>query len=196
MTPPVSSPPTRPLVWRLIGGLGRAAASLRLAVVLIAAMVALLTWAALWVETRYGTEVVQFAVYQTWWFGALGALLAVNVLAAMLVRLPWKRRQAGFVVVHLGILVLLAGCWWGSRAGVSARVAVFEGDATDRAYLDRQYCELRILPKGRGDEADGDHRDPRRVQHFPAPINVIERRREHGKADVTVHIEKRQIHFR
>lgn len=156
MTPPVSSPPTRPLVWRLIGGLGRAAASLRLAVVLIAATVVLLTWAALWVETRYGTEVVQFAVYQTWWFGALGVLLAVNVLAAMLVRLPWKRRQAGFVVVHLGILVLLAGCWWGSRGGVSARVAVFEGGSTDRAYLDRQYCELRILPKDRGEPAGAD----------------------------------------
>jgi hypothetical protein len=171
MTHPDRPPPARPrpsgVFSRLLGALG----SLRLAVVLIALFCVLLTWAAGYVERQYGTEAVHFAVYRTWWFTALGGLLGLNVLCATLARFPWKRHQAGFVVVHVGILVLLVGTWVGGRQETLARVAVFEGQSTGAAYRDAQFFELNVLA-GRG-ESDG----PIRVPFRPGPFSWDEYRR-------------------
>jgi len=65
-------------------------------------------WATL-VEHDYreqGAAAAHFGIYGSGWFAALNGLLAVNVLCAMLIRLPWKLRQAGFVVTHAGIWCL------------------------------------------------------------------------------------------
>jgi hypothetical protein len=62
-------------------------------------------------ERAYGTLVTTVMVYQSWWFTALFALLAACLIAAVAVRLPLKRHQWGFAVVHLGLLVLMGGFW-------------------------------------------------------------------------------------
>ena len=51
----------------------------------------------------------------------------------MLIRFPWRRRQAGFVVTHGGILVLLAGCLLTRLCGIEAQLPVFEGQAAHLA---------------------------------------------------------------
>ena len=108
---PSKESPLRCVLFRLYAAM----ASLELAVVTIAASVLVLAWATLWVERLYGSEAARFAVYGTWWFAALLLLLALNVLAAALIRFPWRKKQTGFVVTHAGILVLLAGCLWSAR---------------------------------------------------------------------------------
>ena len=83
-------------------------------------------------------------IYDTGWFAAIGALLAVNVLCAVLIRFPWRRKQTGFVVTHLGILVLLAGCLATRQYGVEAQLSVFEGRAAHVAYLDSDRGEVDL----------------------------------------------------
>ena len=61
----------------------------------------------------------------------------------MLIRIPWRRRQTGFVVTHLGILVLLAGCLLTQRAGIEAQLPIFEGHAAHRAYQESYHFQLR-----------------------------------------------------
>lgn len=119
-------------------------ASLQLAVVLIGCLALVLIWAAFYLDSRYGTKVVQFAVYGSWWFAALAWLLCANVLCAALVRLPWKRRQTGFVITHAGILVLLLGCLLTRQGGIDAQLPVFEGRAAQLAYKDTQHFRLAI----------------------------------------------------
>ena len=136
-----------PLRWAV--GLFSAAASLQLAVVLIAIYAAVLAWAT-WVESKHGGAAAHFGIYDSGWFAAMGALLAINVLCAALIRFPWKRRQTGFVVTHLGILVLLAGCLVSRQYGIEAQLPIFEGRAAHQAFEDSYHFELRIDARGEG----------------------------------------------
>ena len=87
----------------------RAAGSMQLAVALLMFLVVVLAWGT-YLETSGGAAVARFGIYGTWWFTTLGALLGINIFSALIIRFPWSRRLTGFVVVHLGLLVLLLGC--------------------------------------------------------------------------------------
>src|SRR4051794_18152115 len=76
-------------------------ASLRLAIVLLSAF-ALCLALATGIESGYGARAAQLLVYRSWWFAALMALLAVNVLGAALKKYPWRRHQTGFLITHAG----------------------------------------------------------------------------------------------
>jgi ABC-type transport system involved in cytochrome c biogenesis permease subunit len=114
----------------------RGLASLQLAVVAIAVYAVVLA-AATFIEKYHGSAAARGAVYDTAWFAAIHVVLAVNVLSAMLIRLPWRWRQIGFLVTHGGILVLLAGCALTHWKGVEAQLSVYEGHAAHVAAIDR-----------------------------------------------------------
>jgi hypothetical protein len=137
--------PPRPLPVRFALRLYKACASLRLAVVLIAVYATVLAWAT-FVESWYGTPAAHFGIYGTWWFILLNCLLGLNVLAAALIRFPWKRRQTGFLLTHLGILVLLAGSLVSHLRGVDSQLVLTEGGASGRAYQATQHFALEIQP--------------------------------------------------
>jgi len=46
-----------------------------------------LAWAT-FVESWYGTEAVNFGIYEAWWFNLLLGLLGLNVLCAAMIPLP------------------------------------------------------------------------------------------------------------
>ncbi len=135
----------RPWPVQAVLQLFRACASLQLAVALITLCSGVLAWAT-FVEGRYGTPAVHFAIYDTPWFTLLNLLLALNVLCAATIRFPWKRHQTGFVVTHAGILVLLAGCWLSQVRGIKAQLSIFEGKAGHIAYKATQHFQLKITP--------------------------------------------------
>jgi hypothetical protein len=132
-----------PLRWSL--GLLAAAGSLRLAVALIAVSAGVLAWATL-VESRHGAAAAHFAIYDAGWFTAINVLLALNVLCAVIIRFPWKWRQAGFLVTHLGILVLLAGCLATRQFGIEAQLPIFEGRTAHQAYQESYHFQLQVKP--------------------------------------------------
>lgn len=123
-------------------------ASLGFAVVLIA-LLAVVLGLGTFVESAYGTEAVKFGVWNTWWFTLLNALLAVSIFCAAAIRYPWKRHQTGFVITHIGLLVLLAGCLMSQRGGIDAQIPLLEGEQGGRAYEDSHHFALRIQPAGR-----------------------------------------------
>ena len=84
----------------------RLLASLKLAVTMIVLLAAVLA-VATFIESDQGRECARWYVYTTDWFMALLGMLGVNILAATLIRFPWKPRQIGFVVTHCGLLILL-----------------------------------------------------------------------------------------
>lgn len=112
----------------------RLLASLKLAVTLIVTLAAVLA-VATFIESGQGREVARWYVYTTDWFVALLGMLGVNILAAALIRFPWKRRQFGFVVTHSGLLVLLAGSIITFLYGVDAMLALEQGETSDRVIL-------------------------------------------------------------
>ncbi len=143
MASPKRTSPGRQAPVRVLWRVYRASASLKLAVILIAASAAVLAWAT-FIEREYGTKAVHFGVYGTWWFAALVSLLGLNVLCAALIRFPWKKHQTGFVITHAGILVLLVGCSLSWLGGIDAQMPIFEDTAAHRAFVDTQHFELAV----------------------------------------------------
>jgi hypothetical protein len=142
------SPDQAPAV-RMILGAYEFLASLRFAVVLIA-LLAVVLGLGTFVESGYGTEAVKFGVWNTWWFTLLNALLAVSIFCAAAIRYPWKRHQTGFVITHIGLLVLLAGCLMSQRGGVDAQIPLLEGEQGSKAYEDSHHFVLEIAPADGG----------------------------------------------
>jgi hypothetical protein len=121
-------------------------ASLKLAVLVILSLAAFLSVATFY-EARYGIPAVQTLVYGSNLFLALMAMLAINVMAAAVIRFPWKRKQTGFVITHLGILTLLAGCLISYRFSVDGRVAMRPGDVVKDIALSDERLQIALAGK-------------------------------------------------
>ena len=115
--------------------------SLTIAVPLLVTIAAVLGWGTFY-EARFGTAAVQHFFYQSWWFQALLAFLAVNLAVAALSRFPWKRRHIPFILAHIGIISTLAGGIIGGRFGVEGQMIIPEG--TQSSALQLPYNVLAI----------------------------------------------------
>jgi cytochrome c-type biogenesis protein CcsB len=87
-------------------------------------------------ESRESREVAQALVYRTFWFDLLLFLIGVNLVVAVLNRVPIKRSQWPFVLTHFSIVALLIGCWISHTFGYEGRLIVHEGQVSDRIHLD------------------------------------------------------------
>ena len=73
-----------------------------------------------------------------------------NILAATLIRWPWRKRQVGFVVTHAGLLVLLVGAMQTFQYGIEGQVTLREGDRTDKVLLRHRSLITVERPNGAG----------------------------------------------
>ena len=69
----------------------------------------LVTGVATYYERDFGRELAAVMIYHSWWFNVIFALLSVNIFGAAAVRYPWKKRQTGFVITHIGLLTIMLG---------------------------------------------------------------------------------------
>jgi len=113
---------------RVIDAIYRFLASLKLAVISLSSLAAALAVGTFF-ERSYGTSAAQDYVYQSTWFAVLLAFLAINILCAALIRFPWKKRQTGFVITHLGLLVLIFGSYFSFRTADEGMVVFLEGES-------------------------------------------------------------------
>jgi nucleotide-binding universal stress UspA family protein len=109
-------------------------ASVRLAVVTMAAL-GVACVAATFYEASHGTAAAQRAFYHSTWFALLLGMLAVSMALSALERYPWNRHQVGFVLAHAGVLLLLLGSVVSMYAGLDGRLALAEGETSDRLAL-------------------------------------------------------------
>lgn len=64
------------------------------------------------------------------WFAVAMVLLAANLAAAVLKRMPLRRRQWSFLVVHAALISLLLGLWVSHHHGFEGELIVKEGEGT------------------------------------------------------------------
>jgi len=105
----------------------RVLGSLWFAVVLLVLLLVAMACATVF-ESRNGTDMALGVFYRSRWFEGLMALLAANVLAAVVVRYPFSKKQIGFALTHLSILVTLAGALVTAKYGIDGQVGVVEGE--------------------------------------------------------------------
>ena len=75
------------------------------------------------------------AGFQAHWLRTFLALLALNLAGAVMNRLPLKRRQLSFVVVHASIISLLAGVWVSLDYSVTGRLELKVGRSSHEMGL-------------------------------------------------------------
>lgn len=108
--------------------------SLKLAVFSLLLLSAVLAVATV-VGSYYGMRGSQIAVYQRWWFAGVLFLLGLNVFCAAMSRYPWKLRQSGFVITHLGIIVILVGAFVTQRFGIDGNMPIPENTQSSEVIL-------------------------------------------------------------
>ncbi len=109
----------QPSFMRVIGSLWFAAVLLMLLLVAMACATVF--------ESQYGAERALATFYRTNWFRGLLGLLSLNVLAAMVVRFPFGKKQIGFVITHVAILVTLGGALTTKYCFIDGQTGVVEG---------------------------------------------------------------------
>jgi hypothetical protein len=134
--------------------------SLRLAIALLA-LLAVICASATFYESSHGTPAVQRDVYQTAWFTGLLVFLGINVAASLMLRYPWKAHQAGFVMAHVGVLLILLGSLVSLHFGLDASLALYEGETS-------QWLEKPVAAGG----------EPERVA-LPFEVTLLDFRSEH-----------------
>ncbi len=118
-------------------------ASIKLAVILLIFFAILLSWATFF-ESEHGTDAVQQYVYKTLWFDLFLYLLGINVTLSALSRFPWKKHHVGFLITHLGILIILIGALITRQFGIEGQIMLQEGEETDEILLDQTVLTVSV----------------------------------------------------
>ena len=101
--------------------------SLKLAVFTLSSW-AVLTAIGTFVESKYNQEFANKLIYHSLWMHSVLLLLAVNLAMVLIDRWPWKKQHAGFVLAHIGILILLLGSFFTRYFGVDGSLRFKEGE--------------------------------------------------------------------
>jgi hypothetical protein len=124
-----------------------ALASLRLAVVTMVTLATTCLTATIY-ESKHGTAAAQREIYQTGWFAAILVVLGVNIFTVLISRYPWKKHQIGFVLAHIGILILLTGSLISLHMGFDGNMALYEGDTSNRVRLLNKVVDVQMASGG------------------------------------------------
>ena len=74
--------------------------------------------------------------YHAWWFHALLGLIGLNILLAVLRRIPFKTNHIGFLVTHLALLVILVGAALNGLGAIEGTVVLKDGEMTDAMQVE------------------------------------------------------------
>jgi hypothetical protein len=111
-------------------------ASLKLAVILLVTLAIILSVATFY-ESIYDTKTAQYLVYRSPLFALFLGFLGINLTASALMRYPWKKAQTGFVVTHLGIILVLIGSLVTMFKGLDGTMALEEGESSAKVTIDQ-----------------------------------------------------------
>ncbi|NJK92916.1 MAG: cytochrome c biogenesis protein ResB [Blastochloris sp.] len=117
-------------------------ASLHLALTLLAVLIIASIVGTIY-ESRLTAEVARAYIYEAWWFDIWLLLLCLNLATVAFSRLPWKKAHTGFLLTHLGIILLLIGAYVGKTFGIEGSITLFENQAPVSRLLINQK-ELRV----------------------------------------------------
>lgn len=131
----------------------RFVSSLPLTVVGLALLLVLVIWGTLY-QAEHGLYDAQQRFFQSWFFLAggflplpgmmtVGALLFLNLLGALILRLGWDLRRFGLVLVHIGLLCFLGGGFYTARFASESFVTLWEGESTSVSTAAREW-ELAV----------------------------------------------------
>lgn len=108
----------------------KALASIKLGVVIIVLIGILTAWGTL-IEAHYNdAAAAQKLVYNSIWMYSTMAALVICLIAVMIDRWPWQKRHTGFVLAHIGIIVMLLGALLTRYFGIDGSIVLEPGGSS------------------------------------------------------------------
>ena len=120
-----------PLFLLILHNIFKFFASLQLAIFILFSLMTSLA-VGTFLESGYGTDTARILIYQSPWFGLILLVLGINLAAAALDRIPWKKKHVGFVITHIGIIMILIGSWMTQKTMVDGQMVIAEGETVHR----------------------------------------------------------------
>ena len=102
--------------------------SLRLAVFTLSVLIILFAIGTFY-ESAQGRQAAQELIYGSIWMSILLFLLALNIIAVMIDRWPWKTKHTGFLMAHFGIIFLIVGSFMTRFYGVDGNMRLALGES-------------------------------------------------------------------
>ena len=100
-------------------------------------------------ESQRGTEYAAALFYHAAWFEVLLGLLGLNMFAALILRYPFGKKDAGFILAHMGILSVLAGSLITQEFGVDGQIVLTEGQSTSVMGVNQDTVSVRNRETGK-----------------------------------------------
>jgi hypothetical protein len=99
-------------------------ASLKFAVVIILAIGTMIATGTI-IEAKYNdAKIAQELVYHSPIAYFIFSLFAINLIAVIVDRYPWKKHHVGFISAHIGLLILLVGSLVTQYYGIDGSIAI------------------------------------------------------------------------
>ncbi len=120
---------------RAMGRIAHAAGNIWFGIALLVVMIAGLMYGGFY-ESAYGAKAARAAIYTGMPFGLLFIAFTISLVAATLRKYPWRVSQAGWLVTHLALVLMLVGSFmsfWGKQEG---ELGLVEGEKTSEFELD------------------------------------------------------------
>lgn len=95
-------------------------------------------------ESNFDAKVARAYIYSARWFDLWLLLLAANLACAAFSRMPWKKHHTGFLITHLGIIVLLLGSVIGKIWGIEGTLTLYKGRPPEhKLVIDEKMLHIR-----------------------------------------------------
>ncbi len=108
----------------------------------LAFLFALGSAAATFIESAQGTPAARALVYNATWFEIVIGLLVLNLIVMLLVRMPYRASQTGFVIVHIAVIVILLSAGITRFFGFEGIMPIREGQSTDFILSSKDYIQI------------------------------------------------------
>ena len=119
---------------KLINKFWRFSSSFQLGIPIMAALAILVAWGTI-VESQYDATAAKKLVYESWYMWITMTLLVYNLTIVVIDRWPWQWRHYPFILVHAGMVTLIAGGYITQKFGLDGQMVVPIGSKNSMASI-------------------------------------------------------------
>jgi len=134
MIPPGDGPSRPPRYAWKHNPIFRFLSSLRLAVILLSVLIVMSIVGTL-AESKFDADTARTWIYEAPWFHLWLLFLAANLTCSAFMRWPWKKYHTGFLLTHLGMIVVMIGSVVGQLWGIEGTMTLFKASAPDNQLV-------------------------------------------------------------
>jgi cytochrome c biogenesis factor len=133
---------------KLVNKFWRFSSSFQLGIPVMVALGVLVAWGTI-VESQYDAAAAKKIVYESWMMFVTMSLLVYNLTIVVFDRWPWKWRHYPFIVVHAGMITIIAGGYVTQKFGLDGQMVVPIGGKNNMASV--SFTDLVVFATFDGD---------------------------------------------